>query len=59
MQKRKREDAEEGMEIVWQTPANPPEPQDYIFRNGNQPNTKKEIEKEKEDRLKKKKKGSN
>ncbi|XP_031403104.1 RNA pseudouridine synthase 7-like isoform X2 [Punica granatum] len=22
------------MEIVWQTPANPPEPQDYIFRNG-------------------------
>lgn len=31
--KRKRED--EGMDIVWQTPANPPEPQDYIFRNGN------------------------
>ncbi|XP_059642965.1 RNA pseudouridine synthase 7 isoform X2 [Cornus florida] len=28
--KRKRED----MEIVWQTPANPPERQDYIFRNG-------------------------
>ncbi|KAK4569146.1 hypothetical protein RGQ29_004515 [Quercus rubra] len=22
------------MEIVWQTPANPPEPQDYILRNG-------------------------
>lgn len=22
------------MEIVWQTPANPPEPQDYIFRDG-------------------------
>ncbi|KAK4750685.1 hypothetical protein SAY87_004167 [Trapa incisa] len=22
------------MEIVWQTPANPPEPHDYIFRNG-------------------------
>jgi hypothetical protein len=41
MQKRKREDAEEGMEIVWQTPANPPELQDYIFRNGNQPNHKK------------------
>lgn len=29
--KRKRED----MEIVWQTPANPPERHDYIFRNGN------------------------
>ncbi|KAL3342500.1 hypothetical protein AABB24_026499, partial [Solanum stoloniferum] len=28
--KRKRED----MEIVWQTPANPPERHDYIFRNG-------------------------
>lgn len=27
---------EEGkaMEIVWQTPANPPERHDYIFRNG-------------------------
>lgn len=23
------------MEIVWQTPANPPERHDYIFRNGN------------------------
>ncbi|MFS7910113.1 putative tRNA pseudouridine(31) synthase [Helianthus anomalus] len=22
------------MEIVWQTPANPPERHDYIFRNG-------------------------
>ncbi|KAI4336356.1 hypothetical protein L6164_014892 [Bauhinia variegata] len=30
--KRKRE--EEDMDIVWQTPANPPERQDYIFRNG-------------------------
>ena len=29
--KRKRE--EEGMDIVWQTPANSPQPQDYIFRN--------------------------
>ncbi|XP_019253599.1 PREDICTED: RNA pseudouridine synthase 7 isoform X1 [Nicotiana attenuata] len=28
--KRKRED----MEIVWQTPANPPERHDYVFRNG-------------------------
>ncbi|XP_024973023.1 RNA pseudouridine synthase 7 [Cynara cardunculus var. scolymus] len=28
--KRNRED----MEIVWQTPANPPERRDYIFRNG-------------------------
>ncbi|XP_062170636.1 RNA pseudouridine synthase 7 isoform X2 [Alnus glutinosa] len=34
MKKRKREDAEEGMKIVWLTPANPPEPHDYIFRNG-------------------------
>jgi hypothetical protein len=25
-----------GAGIVWQTPANPPEAQDYIFRNGNQ-----------------------
>ena len=24
-----------GAGIVWQTPANPPEAQDYIFRNGN------------------------
>ncbi|XP_057972570.1 RNA pseudouridine synthase 7 isoform X2 [Malania oleifera] len=31
--KRKRKEKEE-MEIVWQTPANPPEPHDYIFRNG-------------------------
>ncbi|XP_058103029.1 RNA pseudouridine synthase 7 isoform X2 [Magnolia sinica] len=31
--KRKREEREE-MEIVWQTPANPPQPQDYILRNG-------------------------
>ncbi|XP_015866947.3 RNA pseudouridine synthase 7 [Ziziphus jujuba] len=30
--KRKRE--EKNMEIVWQTPVNPPERQDYIFRNG-------------------------
>ncbi|XP_058226454.1 RNA pseudouridine synthase 7 [Rhododendron vialii] len=30
--KRRRE--EEEMEIVWQTPANPPERHDYIFRNG-------------------------
>ncbi|KAL7161886.1 hypothetical protein ACSBR2_042378 [Camellia fascicularis] len=29
--KRRRE---EDMEIVWQTPANPPERHDYIFRNG-------------------------
>ncbi|KAG2678471.1 hypothetical protein I3760_11G003400 [Carya illinoinensis] len=34
MKKRKTREREEGMEIVWQTPANPPEPQDYIFRNG-------------------------
>ncbi|KAJ1417875.1 Pseudouridine synthase, RsuA/RluB/C/D/E/F [Sesbania bispinosa] len=33
--KRKREGKVEGMDIVWQTPANPPQPQDYIFRNGN------------------------
>ncbi|XP_057423384.1 RNA pseudouridine synthase 7 [Lotus japonicus] len=33
--KRKREaNKEEAMDIVWQTPANPPLPQDYIFRNG-------------------------
>lgn len=37
--KRKREKEEEnkhekGMEIVWQTPANPPEKVDYIFRDG-------------------------
>lgn len=32
--KRKRDEAAE-MEIVWQTPANPPERRDYIFRNGN------------------------
>ncbi|XP_061360895.1 RNA pseudouridine synthase 7 [Gastrolobium bilobum] len=31
--KRKREE-KEGMDIVWQTPANPPHPQDYIFQNG-------------------------
>ncbi|XP_043707017.1 RNA pseudouridine synthase 7-like [Telopea speciosissima] len=30
--KRKREEAD--TEIVWQTPANPPERHDYIFRNG-------------------------
>ncbi|KAJ6760989.1 MITOCHONDRIAL RNA PSEUDOURIDINE SYNTHASE [Salix purpurea] len=36
--KRKREEkeaaAEKKMEIVWQTPANPPEKHDYIFRDG-------------------------
>ncbi|KAJ7957206.1 Pseudouridine synthase [Quillaja saponaria] len=34
--KRKREEEEEikAMEIVWQTPANPPEAKDYIFLNG-------------------------
>lgn len=31
--KRRRDEAAE-MEIVWQTPANPPERRDYIFRNG-------------------------
>lgn len=38
MKRKKREEEEEEekkMEIVWQTPANPPEKQDYIFRNGN------------------------
>lgn len=34
MMKRKREEKNECMDIVWQTPANPPLPQDYIFRNG-------------------------
>lgn len=34
MMKRKREE-KECMDIVWQTPANPPLPQDYIVRNGN------------------------
>ncbi|CAN1318137.1 RNA pseudouridine synthase 7 [Linum perenne] len=39
MKKRKRDGGgrrskERDMEIVWQTPANPPEMQDYIFRNG-------------------------
>ncbi|KZV28746.1 RNA pseudouridine synthase 7-like [Dorcoceras hygrometricum] len=29
-----REEEEETMEIVWQTPANPPQRQDYIFRDG-------------------------
>ncbi|KAK4410750.1 RNA pseudouridine synthase 7 [Sesamum angolense] len=32
--KRKRDGPEENMEIVWQTPANPPQRQDYIFRDG-------------------------
>ncbi|XP_017422809.1 RNA pseudouridine synthase 7 isoform X3 [Vigna angularis] len=32
--KRKRGGEEEGMDIVWQTPANPPHPHDYVFRNG-------------------------
>ncbi|KAK2984696.1 hypothetical protein RJ640_014033 [Escallonia rubra] len=30
----KRGREEEDMEIVWQTPANPPERHDYVFRNG-------------------------
>ncbi|XP_054822205.1 RNA pseudouridine synthase 7 isoform X2 [Prosopis cineraria] len=30
----KRKRAGEVMDLVWQTPANPPEPRDYIFRNG-------------------------
>lgn len=38
--KRKRDEAAE-MEIVWQTPANPPERRDYIFRNGNKKEKKK------------------
>ncbi|XP_073295628.1 RNA pseudouridine synthase 7 isoform X2 [Primulina huaijiensis] len=29
-----REEEGESMEIVWQTPANPPQRQDYIFRDG-------------------------
>ncbi|XP_052183542.1 RNA pseudouridine synthase 7 [Diospyros lotus] len=33
-QKRKRREDETEMEIVWQTPANPPERRDYIFRDG-------------------------
>ncbi|XP_047340952.1 RNA pseudouridine synthase 7 isoform X2 [Impatiens glandulifera] len=32
--KRRRDDGEEEMEIVWQSPANPPERQDYIFQDG-------------------------
>ncbi|GFP91613.1 rna pseudouridine synthase 7 [Phtheirospermum japonicum] len=32
--KRKRNAPDETMEIVWQTPANPPQRQDYIFRDG-------------------------
>lgn len=32
--KRKMSEADENMEIVWQTPANPPHRQDYIFRDG-------------------------
>ncbi|PIN25878.1 tRNA pseudouridine(32) synthase [Handroanthus impetiginosus] len=32
--KRKRNDPEVNMEIVWQTPANPPQRQDYIFQDG-------------------------
>ncbi|XP_044494285.1 RNA pseudouridine synthase 7 isoform X2 [Mangifera indica] len=32
--KRKRGAEEHSMEIVWQTPANPPEKRDYIFRDG-------------------------
>lgn len=35
MKRKTREGDEEDMEIVWQTPANPPEPQDYILHNGN------------------------
>lgn len=44
--KRKRgeeEEEEKKMEIVWQTPANPPERHDYIFRNGNFKNKKDKI----------------
>ncbi|XP_027330461.1 RNA pseudouridine synthase 7 isoform X1 [Abrus precatorius] len=33
MMKRKREEKED-MDIVWQTPANPPHPHDYVVRNG-------------------------
>lgn len=33
--KRKRETEVKDMEIVWQTPANLPVRNDYIFRNGN------------------------
>ncbi|XP_057767531.1 RNA pseudouridine synthase 7 isoform X3 [Salvia miltiorrhiza] len=32
--KRKRSQPDETMDIVWQTPANPPHRQDYIFRDG-------------------------
>ncbi|KAK6127760.1 hypothetical protein DH2020_038469 [Rehmannia glutinosa] len=32
--KRKRNEPEENMEIVWQTPANPPQRHDYIIRDG-------------------------
>ncbi|MED6198277.1 hypothetical protein PIB30_064643 [Stylosanthes scabra] len=37
MNKRKREHQQEigmGPDILWQTPANPPHPHDYVFRNG-------------------------
>lgn len=34
MKRRRRETETETMEIVWQTPANPPERQDYIFQKG-------------------------
>lgn len=33
--KRKRNGPDETMDIVWQTPANPPHRHDYIFRDGN------------------------
>ena len=39
--KRRRDEAAK-MEIVWQTPANPPERGDYIFRNGNEEKKLKE-----------------
>ena len=32
-----------GAGIVWQTPANPPEAQDYIFRNGNHKLTSSQV----------------
>ncbi|KAK6127800.1 hypothetical protein DH2020_038437 [Rehmannia glutinosa] len=32
--KRKRNEPEENMEIVWQSPANPPQRHDYIIRDG-------------------------
>lgn len=34
--KRRRNEPGETMDIVWQTPANPPLREDYIFRDGKQ-----------------------